>query len=294
MVEPSSVSSLKWLALKDTRVGRSHVLRRKPNQDFCYIKHLNRGRSGIIVAVADGHGGDRYVRSGYGAEIAARTAVDYLQDRLTPCWTGQPHGGRLSLSDLQEEVPRYLLRRWRSQVKEHIALSPWTDEERRFGWQNALSEDAYTAYGTTLLFAAALPEFVLYGQLGDGDIFTVCPRGEVARAIPRSESSFANETLSFCSPQAEANMTLILNRNESSLPAMIFLATDGYSNSFKDEAGFTENIAGISQYLKQPNGYRNVERALPHWLQHCANSGSGDDVTVALAFPARTVSSRQR
>ncbi len=294
---PSTPTGTKWLGLRDSKTGKSHVMRDKPNQDAYDLRHLHKGRAGIIVVVSDGHGGERYVRSQQGAAIAAKAAGKYLRERLAPYWKAPSASIRVSLTELQDEVPRYLLRLWQSGVREHMASSPWNENEKEFGWDKVSIEDAYTAYGATLLFAAALPGFVLYGQLGDGDLLKVSRDGEVVRAIPRSESSFANETLSLCSPSAAVNMVLSLQRYEvGSLrpeempPELIFLATDGYSNSFKSDEGFLQNVAGIHEYLKTTDGYRNVGQSLPHWVDHCAQSGSGDDVTVALLFPESLIS----
>ncbi len=74
-------------------------------------------------------------------------------------------------------------------------------------------------------------------------------------------------------------------------PQLILLATDGYSNSFKNDEGFIQNVLGIHGYLKSFDGYKNVKQSLPHWVDHCAKSGSGDDVTVALLFPESLISS---
>lgn len=289
--------STKWLELCESKIGKSHIMRGKPNQDANKCRHLDRGRAGLIVVVSDGHGGDRYVRSKHGASMAASITCRYLKERLAPYWDMPSAAVRVSLTELQEEVPRYLLRQWRSTVREHMATEPWTDQEKQFGWGNGPVEDAYTAYGATLLFAAALPEFILYGQLGDGDMLTVARNGAIARPIARSESSFANETLSLCSRSAEANMTLAMQRYgagslkpEDLPPDMVFLATDGYSNSFQNEEGFIENVAGIHDYLRSSNGYSSVKRSLPHWVENCAQSGSGDDVTVALLFPESLIS----
>lgn len=111
----------------------------------------------MVVAVSDGHGGDRYVRSGLGAEYAAKTTADYLKQRFSAFWDEPTDIPRLSLTELQEELPRYILRQWKSRVRQHIEATPWTDEEKLFGWHQAEMKDCYTAYGATLLFAAAIP-----------------------------------------------------------------------------------------------------------------------------------------
>lgn len=294
-------SCLRWLECSATQQGNAHVLRGRPNQDAFYCKHLRKGKAGLIVVVSDGHGGDRYVRSQNGAKLAVRVAAKYLEQRLAPFWeqTGEPR--RLSRSDFEDEVSTALVRLWRKQVQKHAEMTPWTEAERQQGWNETSEATLHTAYGATLLFVAALPGFVIYGQLGDGDILCVSRGGAVSRPIERSASSFANETLSLCSRDAAANLKVHVQSYDSSssegrnpAPALILLATDGYANSFATEAGFIQAAADIHAYLGNTNGYQQVKRALPQWLEQCSRNGSGDDVTVALVFPEDSVSTRAR
>lgn len=286
----------KWMLLSHSQIGHSHELRGTDNQDAIYCRHLQSGKSGLILAVSDGHGGQKYVRSRIGAKVAVKITAEYLKHRLGTARPSIGSSHRLSRTELEDEISTAILRNWQHQVSAHAKAHPWTAEEQDQGWHDGC-EDIYTAYGATLLFVAAMPGILLYGQIGDGDILCVSHQGEVSRPIERSASSFANETHSLCSPDAAANFRLAISRYEVSFvesgyapPSLVLVATDGYSNSFVDEQGFLQAAADIRNYLHTPNGYRRVERALPEWLKQCSKQGSGDDVTVGLIFPENIIS----
>jgi hypothetical protein len=186
-------------------------------------------------------------------------------------------------------------------VREHSDKYGWTEEEQKHGWGVDPKQSVFSAYGSTLLFVAALPHCIIYGQLGDGDILSVSALGTVSRPIQRSASSFANETLSLCSTNAEAELRVSVQNYDHEVfdsthgpPGLILMATDGYANSLSTDGDFVKVASDIYTYLKADDGHNRVKTALPHWLMHCATTGSGDDVTVGLLFPSTTVQSRAK
>ncbi len=102
-----------------------------------------------------------------------------------------------------------------------------------------VEENPLLAYGTTSLTVALEEEFVLYMQLGDGDILNASAAGEVTKPLPEDARLLANETTSMCLPKAENDFRFFVRKiSGEQSPAMILLSTDGYLNSFSDEAGF--------------------------------------------------------
>jgi hypothetical protein len=130
----------------------------------------------------------------------------------------------------------------------------------------------------------ATPYYTAFLQLGDGDILTIGPDGEVAHPLPPDERLIGDATTSLCLPDAEADFRLLL----LPLPAeggtvMIFASTDGYSNSFSDPQAFLR--VGRDYYLKvREHGLEAVAQRLPTWLRQVSQDGSGDDISVALLF----------
>ena len=95
-------------------------------------------------------------------------------------------------------------------------------------------------------------DYVLYVQLGDGDILCVADDGSTARPLPPDDRQFGNETLSLCSPGhaggkyrpssgpvgAWGDFRVRVQPLDQGTPALILVSTDGYANSFRTEADF--------------------------------------------------------
>ena len=64
-------------------------------------------------------------------------------------------------------------------------------------------------------------------------------------------------------------------------PALILLSTDGYSNSFQDEAGFLKVGSDLLHMIRTTaGGLDMVKEHLVAWLTESTYAGSGDDITV--------------
>ena len=73
-------------------------------------------------------------------------------------------------------------------------------------------------------------------------------------------------------------------RSAAEPPALILAATDGYANSFRDDAALFAVASDYLNMLRQ-HGQEWVERQLDSWLQETTRDGSGDDITVGLMMP---------
>jgi len=184
-----------------------------------------------------------------------------------------------------------LIKRWRAAVAEHLAANPF--EALTGGTKTALSslvpiqsDDSVLAYGTTLLAVAARPEGLLCLQLGDGDILVVTDSGEVQRPVASDQRLFANETTSLCSRTAEMDFRSVWLPESVGRPSLVLLTTDGYPNSFRQDAGFLKAASDFYALISE-EGAAAVERDLAAWLEDSSNQGSGDDITVALLFLKR-------
>jgi hypothetical protein len=137
------------------------------------------------------------------------------------------------------------------------------------------------AYGATLLIAAVTERFVMYLQLGDGEILSVSDSGDIGRPLIKDERLFGNETTSLCAPEAWRDFRVNFQPLTQSRPALILLSTDGYPNSFRDEGGFLKVGSDILQMIRE-HGLENVNGQLAGWLQDSTRAGSGDDVTLGI------------
>lgn len=226
----------------------------------------------LIMAVADGHGSARSFRSQWGALIAVLEACKLLKEAAA---LSLPEITRLAA----DKLPQNLFSGWQEQVARHLRRKPFTPEEQ--ARLNGAKETL--AYGSTLLSALVTEDFIAYWQLGDGDILAVWEDGRVERPLPHDARLFANETTSLCGDKAWQDFRCHVQPLLDKPPSLLLLCTDGYSNSFADEAGFLQAGRDFLALL-QSQGADVVAEALPAWLEETSQAGSGDDVSVGLLW----------
>lgn len=64
----------RWRAITGSAQGAQHDRTGLPNQDAVRIVAVDGAVAGLVAAVADGHGGSRYVRSDTGSQMAVDLA----------------------------------------------------------------------------------------------------------------------------------------------------------------------------------------------------------------------------
>jgi len=283
---------IEWLILGRSIRGASHVRAGLPNQDaiLCWTQASGADsppQKGLplILAVSDGHGSAKCFRSDVGAFFAVWAAVQEMLHLL---------GNQSDLCNLslikrtaEERLPQELVRKWEQKMKERIESIPFSSKEldglekkEGFVARKAVEANPLLAYGATLLSVLVTEAFILYLQLGDGDILTVSETGEVTRPLPRDERLFANETTSLCSPDAWRDFRVRFQPLVSP-PALILLSTDGYANSFRDEASFLKVGSDLLKIFRS-GSLTQVDDCLEMWLNEASQVGSGDDITLGI------------
>ncbi|MGC9397355.1 MAG: protein phosphatase 2C domain-containing protein, partial [Anaerolineae bacterium] len=191
----------------------------------------------------------------------------------------------------EERLPGEVVRRWRMAVSRHLDEHPITQEEletleerRDAKARRSIEKAPQVAYGATLLSVLITSGFILYMQLGDGDILTVADNGEVTRPMARDPRLIANETTSLCMHDAWREVQIKFQALYGPHPALILLSTDGYANSFVNEDAFLKVGSDILDILRT-DGVEVVEQNLSDWLKDASQAGSGDDITMGLVFP---------
>jgi hypothetical protein len=263
--------SIRWQVAGQTVRGAAHERNGLPNQDAIFWLPLSGQGPLVVLAASDGHGSARYSRSHIGAALAVEKAAQLTDEFLQ----SQASVDNLSLIKhaTEEWLPRALVRNWSEAVAEHLKTDPLAPD--------SLDADSPVAYGATLLVAAVTERFILYLQLGDGEILSVSESGEVSRPLIKDERLFGNETTSLCAPEAWRDFRVNFQPLAQSPPALILLSTDGYPNSFRDEAGFMKVGSDLLQMVRE-NGLASVKDQLANWLRDSTRAGSGDDVTLGI------------
>ena len=270
-----------WQVLSATVRGAIHERSGAPNQDALSWWMAEGKRPLAVLCMADGHGGSEHTRSDIGALRAVEQTQMLFVSEIVPLILDGS-----ALTDLakfnrhvKQKLPKLLVRRWRASIYEHATDNPVQESE-----QPALSNaPVERLYGSTLLAALLTPEFHLYIQLGDGDMLTISANGEVSRP-PFSEDShlLANHTTSLCSKEAWRFVQIHFQQIGARPPTLVMLTTDGYANSFANDADFEQVAKDLHSTIRR-DGRAAVACKLPSWLNATSQGGSGDDISIVIA-----------
>ena len=267
---PDGAVATSWSVVHSSVRGSSHVRSGKANQDAVAAAPLEHG---LVVAVADGHGGSAYVRSDVGAQLAVATACDlaglHLHDDLRDTASLEAAAGLFT---------DHIVIEWQRRVADHLETHPWDDHELEAG--PSLPAVPLTGYGSTLLIAVGLERQLLLCQLGDGDIVVVADDGRTETPIPTDDRLIANQTTSLCLDSAQRDFRVAVRPLAPRTPRLVVLATDGYGNSFADEGWEDQVGTDLIGHIER-SGLSIVESHLSDWIAASADIG-GDDVTVAV------------
>ena len=258
-----------WQATSASRLGSSHG-QDGPNQDAVRIALTEGGVEPTwVVAVSDGHGGLRYVRSQVGAQLAVEVAIQLLGERLA---TETSYDTQL----LRSTAPA-LVDRWRAAVLAHLAEHPFTTEEESIAG-GPLYGNPLVAYGATLLVALVSDAGVRLAQIGDGDAL-VRSHGFAVRPVPGDARLIANSTTSLCLDSAPHDFRFA-ELPDTADADLVLLASDGYGNSFAAQDWWHTLVGDVAWYV-DVHGFDAFSSRLPEWLAESALVG-GDDVTAAV------------
>jgi len=289
--------SAQWRFIGHSERGASHFRQGLPNQDAIKAECVHGSDPIALVAVSDGHGSPKSFRSDVGSQIAVDVTVATLREFLRG--VRETPSPSIIKNIAEQKLPIEIYKAWRAEVQRHLDLNPIQDDE----WNRLESESGpsartaltspgkeFVVYGATVLAAVVTDTFIVFVQLGDGEILTVPIRGELAtRPMPADSRLLANETTSLCEEDAWKNFRVRFQNLSSVPPCLILLTTDGYPNSFETPDGFLKCGSDLLEILST-DGAQAVERDLPNWLSDASRLGSGDDVTVGILFQLNSVS----
>lgn len=259
--------------------GYTHIQRELECQDSKDSLVLEDGT--VILSVVDGHGSRSCPYSRLGAELATKTFCA-LADGL--CHGFQKRQDRLSDYLNHEGSLRFaqeVERAWKGDVLHcHRTLGrdiPLTEA----GAENEAA--VYRLYGTTLLGLVIARDFVFAFQIGDGDITYVDGGG--SQPVVQADKLLGVESHSLCSADAwkRAVSAVHFRDRAQKEPYAFLLSTDGFSNSYADDAAFGETCRQYFEALIT-YGPDAVAENLPEWLSETSRLGCGDDTTLLIAY----------
>jgi serine/threonine protein phosphatase PrpC len=245
-----------WPVTGGSIIGSAHVRKGLPNQDAYGSKNLGGGIQ--VLALSDGHGGERHPYSDIGSKAAVEAAIECVEAYVSV--NNRPEHAKL-LYDFEVQLSKEIQSRW----LENIQKSNVFEEAMQFG--------------CTLLLAVKFNDLIIFLQLGDGKIAVVYTDGVIYYPMPRDLRYENNETASMAQEHAWAEMKVVTMQMESNIHTIV-LASDGVENAYPqdyyDDAFFYMALA-----ISVKNAEALFEVSLVNMLERAA-SYSKDDTSAVM------------
>ncbi|WP_081621796.1 protein phosphatase 2C domain-containing protein [Thioalkalivibrio sp. ALE11] len=267
--------------------GASHVEKGQPCQDACGAsQHFFQGQPYLVLAIADGHGGEKYNQSEIGAHLAVEAARDAATDlvvTLVSAQSNHPTDWARLVKHEANRLGRNLVQHWRRRIEGHAGIK----SEEGVSDQDL---ECIGRYGTTVAMVVMYESTLIAGSIGDSSIFTVEhsePSGEVRvnDVTPQRDRGVGLATESLVSPNAhhswQAKAMVIDELIDETELAMVLLTTDGMTDSLEDPKQSIRNL-----YERAVNdGLDWLKNVLPKQLSRWSDKGVGDDMGCVVMFP---------
>lgn len=296
--------------------GDSHLATDKPCQDYAYSESSEKLSMAIV---SDGHGGERYFRSQYGAEMAVRVTRDAIR-----CFVETMHESAFNKNDRQSVFEgkaftscnsnvtseklndsnthaalrllfSSIIYKWNQAITQHALANEVTEWEKLHVAEKYVKEFAEKrsrqsgsfekTYGCTLMAYIQTPQYWFAFHIGDGKCITMQTadgRLSCEQPIPWDDRCFLNKTTSLCDADAIDEFRYCFS-GDGSFPIAVFLGSDGLDDSYGDGENlnnfYIQLYKAVLRYGKE-NALKELEQSLPIISQ----KGSKDDMSVAMVF----------
>lgn len=259
--------------------GASHKRIDKECQDS--KKYLTCEDGTIIMAIADGHGSESCPFSKTGSSIAVNVFVKVLKN----LYDGYQATPELLQTFLNREGDTRIAQSIDAEWKRRV-IKAHSDNKRSVPKDEndeTIKNEVYKMYGSTLVGVMITSSFIFAFQLGDGDISYVDSEGY--HQVLESDKILGTETHSLSKIDSWKNAITLVHHwnNDSNIPSLFMLTTDGFSNSYKNEEEFQKTCIDYFEMINQ-YGYKTIDSNLKDWLNETSEMGCGDDITVLMAY----------
>ena len=296
--------------------GESHKSNNKPCQDCAYAESNDLLSMAIVC---DGHGGERYFRSHYGAqfatEITQKAITEFVKNMADSTFTISEGKSvfdgasftaynAASATDKQMESRAHkslkwlfssIISQWNEKISEHAKetdLTDWelsnVDEKYRKEFLSEREKDDATfekTYGCTLMAYVQTPDYWFAFHLGDGKCVSmrvVEDRLVCEQPIPWDERCFLNKTTSLCDSNALEEFRYCY-QGDGQFPLAMFLGSDGIDDSYGDGNNLYNFYIQLFKIIIR-NGVEKANKELKKSLPVISKMGSKDDMSVACVF----------
>ena len=248
-------------------IGAAHRRRGVGCQDFSLVREL-RGPSGTslqLLAVADGHGGQRYRYSATGSRLACEAAADAIIAAMKKTPLGdQTAWTRL----LNHDLPIAIEEQWLQAIHRDWLRKP----------EAADQSFCPTVYGSTLGLVLLAPGWWGCSGVGDWDLVRVTGDGAELLSTENAQAGSREATASLCLAEApvrwsERAQLRPVDRHDP--PFALLISTDGVRKSCATDPDFLELCR---QIVPLGDGQH-----LADGLAEISAGGSGDDLSIAVS-----------
>lgn len=285
-------------AFNITERGFLHIKKDIPCEDSsgCFEDDDNRY---AIAVVADGHGDPACFRADRGSKFAVKACIDSLRGFAETILESKQEDEsssfieKLSYGKSAESTMRQLtnsiISRWGELVSDDLANNPCTETELLMAGDMAelyrKGNKLLHIYGTTLIAALLVNDYLILIQQGDGRCDVFYEDGTVNQPIPWDDRCFENETTSLCDSDVVTSIRHCIISVKNNKPIACFLSSDGVEDSFINEPmdgvhTFNRGLCAMFFTAGQERFLEELHSILPGFSE----SGSGDDVSVAGIF----------
>jgi hypothetical protein len=258
-------------------IGAAHQRKGVVCQDASLVRQLRApaGQTLQLLAVADGHGGERYRYSDRGSRLACELAAQVMDAALQSAPLDDlPTWERL----LAEGLPDTIQRRWLQAIQRH-----WQQEigDRHGNGARGGAGDGEpfcsSLYGSTLGLLLLAPTWWGCTGLGDWDLVRVGSDGNLLLSEEAHHPGVGEATASLCLTDASsrwAERVRLQAIPAFNTPFSLVISTDGVRKSCATDADFLE-------LCSQMVGIQDTDQ-LVQGLAEISATGSGDDLSIAV------------
>ena len=256
--------------------GASHFVSNTPCQDFYNTYELENGIK--VIAVADGHGSKSCLYSKNGAEIATNSFYSIIYSIYKAAKFDNEKFIQMLRSGDYINIPKAITEEWNKRINDSYDSIVSTNKKKKKIDREEIPEFSKELFGTTLMGLVVADGFIYAIQFGDGDM--VCVDNDGVYNIIDSDKFLGTETYSLSNENAWKYAKECFQRIEfeTMIPFMFVVTTDGFINSFVDDAQYKISCTDYLNTIKQ-YGPEAVQENLENWLKETSEQGCGDDIT---------------
>jgi serine/threonine protein phosphatase PrpC len=265
------------------------------------VFHKGKKTKTALAVVADGHGGDKYLRSRFGSKLAVETAREKIEtfiaatsesgkgffDPEAQTDTDKKNGHKKNLATLEAKI----IRAWWQKVDEHIQTTPLSPEETAFCEEKGIDDKngpSADMYGTTLIAVLVTDFFWFALHIGDGGCVVIREDGGAEWAVKDDADQGFGTTHSLCNSDAAEHF-----RHNFGFETLLgaTAASDGVTDSYAPEKYLEFTVTNLlKNFVEDPE--QSAKALETEFLPMLSQKGSQDDVSLACVFnadPAKSV-----